>query len=394
MSENRAEFYDFSAHVARKQGGYIDQVFAPSLDADIADGTEATNWLCIAANYPEKLRSYLDCLIGMAGDPRTLKDNDGWFEATDNDVGERVRLGQLPALDGTPEENHKALSAWSEGLGKFKQTDRASQAWTARKRKLHVEFQRVSGFTLVEVEQGEYDRSKKCNLPTRYRVALLPLADETVKRARLSKLWAAGKTREAIKEAAFETLTMLPNAPPIKRRKPKRKPDAAARLARNRKAILTLLDRCRDDLSALDIEAEDFWQELEPEEKAALGICMYEDSKERHTYKSENGGSQTYTRICVPPPLTDNDDNGLQAKIVQEAPEIQHTPEAIAAFDRVCDRAKPKPSLTLTKIDVQVAAPLDAPDPALTEFDADAVAEAEAIRAEACGALEDERRIE
>jgi hypothetical protein len=85
---------------------------------------------------------------------------------------------------------------------------------------------------------------------------------------------------------------------------------------------------------------------------------------------------------------------------VQDVPEVKHTPEDIAAFDNLCRRAAGKPALTLVTVEVEQREPQEPspPEPvyipdSLVEpdyfgemenlFDADEIAEAEAIRAEA-----------
>jgi hypothetical protein len=180
-----------------------------TLIADIGDGTDAINFLLVAAGCPAEYRPLIDCLVGLAGD-RT-----GWFEADDLTVAMRARA--------TEEE-------FSEDAGR---------KWVQRWRKRFCEWQSRVNLALIECApggKGEDDKLYK----SRYKVNLLWLAAQTLEAARNSDNWRKNPS-SALEQAAQTALEDTPETPSYKQRfrKPRRDDDAI--LARNPKTALTLL---------------------------------------------------------------------------------------------------------------------------------------------------------
>ncbi len=177
--------------------------------ADIGDGTDAINFLLVAASLPAKLRPLVDCLVGLAGD-RT-----GWFEADDLQVGVRARVG-----DG----------AMSRG---------AARKWVQRHRNALCEWQQSKNLALIEYSPG--GRSTGGDYcPSRYRVNLLALAAATVERAREDGFWRRAPHR-ALMLAAEEIINDAPETNPYKPRFRAPRRDDDALLTRNPKTATTLM---------------------------------------------------------------------------------------------------------------------------------------------------------
>jgi hypothetical protein len=266
----------------------FDVVIAPSegLAFDIAQGTEAVNFLLAAARCTVKLRPIIDLLLGFAGSQTDPLD---WFEAPDVVVGVAARTGMLPPLPPAPRKDpndyREARQKYKDDLTKwveehsaaFAPSERAMQAWTARQRKSMIAWQQATNFTLIEVEEGDYDSKLEKNAPTRYRIPLLKLAVETLERAKGNTAMWSRSPREAIKQAAFATFEDLPEAPAVRQRNARGKTDVAKRLERNRKTILTLLAQCRDDLQELRQDQTEFLEDLKAEAEAVFsqqGLCL------------------------------------------------------------------------------------------------------------------------
>jgi len=266
----------------------FDVVIAPSegLAFDIAQGIEAVNFLLVAARCTVKLRPIIDLLLGFAGSQTDPLD---WFEAPDVVVGVAARTGALPPLPPSPMKDPDAyrearlkykddLMEWvEEHSAAFAPSERAMQTWTARQRKALIAWQQATNFTLIEVEEGDYDSKLERNAPTRYRIPLLKLAVETLERAKGNTMLWSRNPREAIKQAAFGTFEDLPEAPAVRQRAARGKTDAAKRLERNRKTIMTLLAQCRDDLQELHQDQTEFLEDLKAEAEAVFsqqGLCL------------------------------------------------------------------------------------------------------------------------
>jgi hypothetical protein len=103
-----------------------------------------------------------------------------------------------------------------------------------------------------------------------------------------------------------------------------------------------------------------------------------------------------------PPPLTPKPRYALQVINEQDTEKTEHSPEDRAAFDNLCRQVVGKPALTLASVEIEAHAENYQTPPVVPDyfgemenlFDPDELAEAEAIRAEACGELIDEMLLE
>ncbi len=199
-----------------------------TLVAEIGDGTDAINFLLVAAKCPSALRPLIDYLVGSAGD-RT-----DWFEADDLTVGLRVRIG-----DGDMSGD-------------------AARKWVQRARKALIEWQQIENLALIECSPGG-QATDGTRSPSRYKVNLLALAAATVEKARDGEFWRRNPNR-AMMVAAEEIIEDAPVSNPYKPRfrKPRRDDDAVLR--RNPKHAETLLlevariieERGEDSIAWLD----------------------------------------------------------------------------------------------------------------------------------------------
>jgi hypothetical protein len=182
-----------------------------TLIANIGDGTDAINFILVAAGCPAKFRPFVDCVIGLAGDRAD------WFEAGDLEVGMRARAD---------EEEFSIPGA---------------KKWVQRWRKDFCKWQHKKNLALIECSPGGQDPTDGERYKSRYKVNLLMLAAEAVAEARTDPRW--NKSPEhAIEDAAKDVLLRTPETPAYKPRfrAPKRDDDAS--LNRDIKTALTLLE--------------------------------------------------------------------------------------------------------------------------------------------------------
>lgn len=216
--------------------------------ATFSHGTEALNCLLRFAGFSPKLRPIFDTLIGIAGEHITKRfadlaeDDDradrvvdwdaAWFEATRSKIGQASRI----VLDNIESSNG------------------AAEQWAGRNLKALKLAQQERNFAFVEIEEGDFDRATWRNRPTRFRLPALKLVIKTL-RAAHAKSYFSRQPNYAISEAAREILNSVPDMPYIRERRERRALDPKSRLAANRKRMLTLLKKCREDLALCAADA-------------------------------------------------------------------------------------------------------------------------------------------
>lgn len=238
----------------------------------------AVTWGLETVGLPVKFRGYIDFLIELAAEDTESRSINDWFAVADVTVGARARLEPVPPTppsNPTPESGARykaALEKWKRAhcptcpeTGEIlppAQKDGTLRTWAARQRKKLVAWQQISNVTLIQVEEGDWDYETKKNRTTRYKLVFLEQVAEVLKLAKASGLWRRDPL-EAIKTEARAVFRVTPDAPSLKSRRRGSKPDAQERLKRRRKAILSLLKGCREDLRELakrdGAPAEDEW---------------------------------------------------------------------------------------------------------------------------------------
>jgi hypothetical protein len=195
---------------------------------------DAMNHLLALLNFPDKLRGFLDCILGLA------KYNDSQeFTATNFQVGMRSRSGRAACSDDSMEK------------------------WVTRQKEKLNSWQSLKNFHLVKITIGEFDLELKRRKPTRYQVFFNKYVVETVLHAKTLWYWRDGAAHtklqgRAIREAARIILNRIPEAPPLKLTKAKSIP-VEEMIDRRDHMITTLLEQQRDDLSRLGLAYEEYF---------------------------------------------------------------------------------------------------------------------------------------
>lgn len=210
-----------------------------SESAHVAWNVDAVNHILALVNFPHKLRGFLDCLIGLAGE------NGAEEIALRNwDVGLRARSGFLNCSDDSMER------------------------WVTRQKRKLREWMFAKNFLLVEIRDGQFDKETLRNEITRYRLHINELAATVVLRAKAKFYWRSGKRYHklqgrALREAARELLYELPESPALKPPKEK-KLSEQQKFDRRHKEILTLLAKQRDALAKSKLSLGVYIDLLEP----------------------------------------------------------------------------------------------------------------------------------
>ncbi len=201
-----------------------------SLVANIGDGTDAINFILVAAGCPAHFRPLIDCLVGLAGD-RT-----DWFEADDLTVGMRARVGE--------EEMSRD----------------AAKKWVQRWRKELCDWQSRKDLALIECSPGGQD-TDGTRYKSRYKVNLLRLAAEAVEDARNSSQWNRDPSR-AVELASQAILEDTPQTSAYKQRFRSPRRDDDALLARNPKTAMTLLVETARIMTGRGEDVAQWWHEF------------------------------------------------------------------------------------------------------------------------------------
>jgi hypothetical protein len=267
-----------------------------TLVADIGDGTDAINFLLVAAGCPAEYRPLIDCLVGLAGD-RTEE-----FEADDLTVAMRARA--------TDE--------------KF--TITAGRKWVQRWRKKLIAWQNRKNLSLIVCSPG--GENDGIRYKSRYKVNLLWLAAQTLEEARNSSNWHNDPTN-ALTLAAQNVLEETPQTPAYKQRFRAPRRDDDALLNRNPKTALTLLEDVARILIARGEDVEAFCDTFTGQLKKRMLAVHTTDKNQWTTKESQAGGFRP-----VPPVVVASEPAPVD-KIVHwsSEPDVELALEALQSFE-------------------------------------------------------------
>jgi hypothetical protein len=155
------------------------------LTTQLSYGTDAINFILVAAGCPERFRSYIDCLVGFSEGRHE-------FEARDKDVAARVRPDEQSASKG------------------------AARQWLKRTRRDFETWQAARGFNFIECRRGYIERhtdhqGKKSKIfhASCYRLRLLANVERVISEAQKSPLrWEDNPLREIELAACKEVLRL------------------------------------------------------------------------------------------------------------------------------------------------------------------------------------------
>lgn len=206
-------------------------------EIELAFQIDAMSHLLALLNFPDKLRGFLDCLLGLA------KYEAGYeFAATNWEVGLRSRSGRAACSDESMEK------------------------WVARKKQSLEEWMAAKSFRFVKITKGSFNWETNRNEPTRYQVFFNRYVVETVRLAKTLFYWRDGNhyarfQGRALREAARKVLQRIPEAPPLKPAKIKILSEDV-KFDRRHKTIISFLEKNRDVLAAMNLAHEEYFMYL------------------------------------------------------------------------------------------------------------------------------------
>lgn len=202
-------------------------------EANFAWSLDAQNHLLALLNFPNKLKPYLDSIMGSAAACGTTE-----FSATHREIGQRSRSGR---------ENC---------------SDESMEKWVYRHKIELEEWMSYKSFQLVKITPGDYDHVKNRRLPTRYRVFLNQYVVKTVNLAKSKYYWRDGAENRrlqgrALREAARTVINEIPDAPNLKIRSVKSLSEQQ-KFDRNHRSILTYLKKNSAVLDKLGFDVREY----------------------------------------------------------------------------------------------------------------------------------------
>ncbi|MEW6208733.1 MAG: hypothetical protein AB1631_10225 [Acidobacteriota bacterium] len=219
----------------------------------ISESTDAINSILAAAGCPPSSRAFIDAVIGAAHSRLTSDRLDEWFEASDLEIARGALVDRRDSMSVA-----------------------ALKKWTQRHRKALFDWQRQSGYTLIECAPGGQDEEKN-NHPTRYLVPVIAAAAETLVEARADSAWQRAPEK-AMRQAAKIAVAGLPSTAAKRERFRRHRQDATAMLKRNTATIKSLFKKNLDilarkagfDAAGLIASAQQHFDEMVKEAQAAL----------------------------------------------------------------------------------------------------------------------------
>lgn len=202
--------------------------------AEFAWHMDAQNHLLALLNFPNKLKPFLDAIIGASGSAGQTV-----FTATNWEIGQRSRSGREACSDG------------------------AMEKWVSRQKRKLDEWQSFKNFHFVSIEQGAYDFEKKKRYPTKYKINFNKYVCETVAVAKTKFYWRGSSDKRrfqgrALREAARQILNEIPEAPPW-RITPVKTLSEEEKFDRRHKQILTFLEKNKAALERVGLDAESYF---------------------------------------------------------------------------------------------------------------------------------------
>jgi hypothetical protein len=200
----------------------------------ISEATDMINIIVADAKMPEKLRSFLDAIIGSAQEKLAADQGfDEFFELCDLEVAKRAR----------PDNNATADS---------------NKAWSRRHRKTFKEWQET-GWHFLTIDGGgqvERERGKqKQNLDTRYIARIIVVADQALQDAKRSPLWQTDRFKAMRTAYRANHRNRLKEKPTVTVRAGvrRRKTDARSEVIHTRKTLYGFYKRGNQKIRELDI---------------------------------------------------------------------------------------------------------------------------------------------
>jgi hypothetical protein len=370
MSTNIASFRDYQpAHLKRRIEQSIIEPRAASILSDMSDGNLVTEFFFSFAGFTYAGSSLVLTIIGILGD------NPDGIKLFDDDIAKIAGC------------NERTVRRW---------------------RKAYLEEARVKKYYPLEIIEGEYDHAKERYEKTLYRITFAEPLEQAVAGARARADYQADRLH-ALEEAALFHYEDIPQAPPPGR---KRKPARAiqtpiADLNRAAKKIIAAQTSLKEmpaaqraafaDAQSGELRAalEQIREQMAEFEALLSGASTTVEKEEVKDIPDKMSG-------IPPPPDTGAGSVRVLREETRTLPEREHTPEDHAAWNSLLARAKHKPQVTRTRVEVVASATTlpppdappheleDAPAPTLTEFDAAEVMDSDVHFAEIPQKLENE----
>lgn len=336
-----AKVYDFTPEAFRRtldksQSGGDAQ--APAVVEHMADGILALDFALTFAGFSYEARQLTLSVVGQVGGRGDR------LELYDKELAERLNCA-----------------------------DRTIRRWRAA----HVREVKAKRFSLIRVEEGEYNPALKLYERAAYTFTAGDYVNQVVAEVLASELYQTDR-RAAIERAAEKHYADIPDAPPrARRRKPRRTPsvrverafvNAARNVEKGRRALEDLSEDSRSALLA-GSQGEELRQTLMKLQADVGGVLEgfpQENFPQTSEEKEDDRGYRTFRPVplsCPAPP--------------QEGPRA----EDAAAWEEIERRAAGEPRVKSRELELRPPWGLQ------TGAAADEELEAEAVRAEACGDL-------
>lgn len=337
----KAKVYDYTPEAFRRTLGKQEptgeaQAFA-AVD-DMADGILALDYALTFAGFSYEARQLTLSIVGEVGGRGER------LEFYDKELAERLNC-----------------------------CDRTIRRWRAA----HIKEARAKRFSLICVEECEYDPARKQYEPAAYSFTAGDYVNRVVAAARASELYQTDR-RAAIEHAAGELYDEIPDAPTrARRRKPRRAPtvkveqafvNAAKNVEKGRRA---LQDLPADSRAALLAGSQGEELRLTLVKLQADVVEVLEDFPQKNSLQDAEGeevggGYRTFQPTPLPCPAPPQEEPGA---------------EDMAAWEEIERRAAGEPRVRSRELELR---PPWGPQ---TRAELEEEIEAEAIRAEACGEL-------
>ena len=306
---------------------------------DMADGILALDCALTLAGFSYEARQLTLSIVGLIGG------EGGRLEVFDKELAEHVNC-----------------------------SDRTIRRWRAA----HIKESKARKFSLIHLEECDYNAALKRYEKTAYSFTAGEYVNTVVAEARASDLYQTDR-RAAVVRASEEHSDEIPDAPPrSRRRKPRRAPtvrveqafvSAARNVEKGRRALQDLSDDSRAALleSRQGEELRQTLLKLQADISEVLENFTQETSPQPVEVEEVDGGYRTF---CPAPP-----------DVLTLA--IEPSAEDLAAWEAIERRAAGEPRVQSREVQLRPPPDESPPDVLRTVEDE----EAEAIRAEACGAL-------
>jgi transposase-like protein len=352
MSANIASFTDHKVgRLKRRLNQPAATPRAASILSDMSDGNLVTEFFFSFAGFTYAGSSLVLTIIGLLGD------NPDGIKLFDDDIAKIAGC------------NERTVRRWRKAyLDEAKGT----------------EEKKGTNFYPLEIIEGEYNHAKERYEKTLYRITFAEPLEQAVAAARARADYQTDRLH-ALEEAALFHYEDIPQAPPPGR---KRKP------ARAIQTPIADLNRAAKKI----IAAQTSLKEMPAAQRAAfadaqsgeLRAALEQIREQMAEFEALLSGTSTTVEkeevkdipdiLSGIPPDTGAGSVRVLREETRTLPQREHTPEDHAAFDSLLARAKHKPQVTRTNVEIVALATTDlpheleyvpdAPEPTLTEFDA------------------------